>query len=72
MPEQETGPLHELQTRVEGVGVKTVKVEEDVRVVREEMGGLEWRLGERLQAVEKSLSNLKSLLEQLNKSKKGE
>ena len=72
MPEQETGPLHELQTRVEGVGVKTVKVEEDVRVVREEMGGLEGRLGERLQAVEKSLSDIKSLLEQLNKSKKGE
>ena len=49
--------------------MKTVKVEEDVRVVREEVGGTEGRLGERLQAVEKNLSELKTLLEQLVKTK---
>lgn len=49
--------------------MKTVKVEEDVRVVREEVGGAEGRLGERLQAVEKNLSELKALLEQLVKTK---
>ena len=54
--------------KVEGLGVKTVKVEEDVRVVREEVGGVERKLGDRLQAVEKSLSELKVLLEQLVKS----
>ena len=54
--------------KVEGLGVKTVKVEEDVRVVREEVGGVERKLGDRLQAVEKSLSELKVLLEQLVQS----
>ena len=62
---QEKGPTHEVQLKVEGLGVKAVKVEEDVRAVREEVGGVEGRLGERLQAVEKSLSEVKSLLEQL-------
>ena len=50
------------------MGVKTVKVDEDVRVMREEVGGGERKLGDRLQAVEKSLSELKVLLEQLVKS----
>ena len=54
--------------KVEGLGVKTVKVDEDVRVMREEVGGVERKLGDRLQAVEKSLSELKVLLEQLVKS----
>ena len=66
---QEKGPTHELHLKVEGLGVKAVKVEEDVRGVREEVGGVEGRLGDRLQAVEKSLSELKALLEQLVKSK---
>ena len=69
VPLQEKGPLHRLQGRVESVGVKVVKVEEDVRVVREEVGGVEWRLGDRLQAVEKSLCEVKTLLQQLVKSK---
>ena len=69
VPLQEKGPLHRLQGRVESVGVKMVKVEEDVRVVREEVGGVEGRLGERLQAVEKSLCEVKTLLQQLVKSK---
>lgn len=62
---QETGPTHELQVRVEGLSVKTVKVEEDVRMVRDEVGGVEGRLCERLQKVEKNLQEVKSLLEQL-------
>ncbi|CAI8028560.1 Transient receptor potential cation channel subfamily A member 1 homolog [Geodia barretti] len=65
---KEKGPTHELQMKVEGLGVKTVKVDEDVRVMREEVGGVERKLGDRLQAVEKSLSELKVLLEQLVKS----
>ena len=69
VPLQEKGPLHRLQGRVESVGVKMVKVEEDVRVVREEVGGVEGRLGERLQEVEKSLCEVKTLLQQLVKSK---
>ena len=69
VPLQEKGPLHRLQGRVESVGVKMVKVEEDVRVVREEVGGAEGRLGDRLQAVEKSLCEVKTLLQQLVKSK---
>ena len=52
------------------MGVKMVKVEEDVRVVREEVGGVEGRLGDRLQAVEKSLCKVKTLLQQLVKSKR--
>ena len=51
------------------MGVKMVKVEEDVRVVREEVGGAEGRLGDRLQAVEKCLCEVKTLLQQLVKSK---
>ena len=51
------------------MGVKMVKVEEDVRMVREEVGGVEGRLGERLQAVEKSLCEVKTFLQQLVKSK---
>ena len=51
------------------MGVKMMKVEEDVRVVREEVGGVEGRLGDRLQAVEKSLCEVKTLLQQLVKSK---
>ena len=69
VPLQEKGPLHRLQGRVESVGVKMMKVEEDVRVVREEVGGAEGRLGDRLQAVEKSLCEVKTLLQQLVKSK---
>ena len=69
VPLQEKGPLHRLQGSVESVGVKMVKVEEDVRVVREEVGGVEGRLGDRLQAVEKSLCEVKTLLQQLVKSK---
>ena len=53
---------------MEELGVKMVKVEEDVRAVRGEVGGVEGRLGERLQAVEKSLFEVKRLLKQLNKS----
>ena len=52
-----------------GLSVKTVKVEEDVRAVREEMIGVEGRLGERLLTVEKNVSAIKSLLEHLVKSK---
>ena len=66
---QERGPTHELQVRVEGLSVKTLKVEEDVRTVRDEVGGVEGRLGERLHSVEKHLLEVKSLLEQLTKSK---
>ena len=54
--------------KVGGLNVKTVKVEEDVRAIREEMIGVEGRLGEKLQNVEKSVSDIKTLLEHLVKS----
>ena len=66
---QETGPTHELHVRAEGLRVKMVKVEEDVRVVRDEVGGMEGRLGDRLLKVEQSLHEVKSLLEQFVASK---
>lgn len=50
---------------VEGLSVKTVKVEEDVRVVRGEMHGMEGRLEERIQPMEKNLEEVKILLEKL-------
>lgn len=50
---------------VEGLGVKTLKVEEDVRVVREEVHGMEGKLEERMQPVEKNLEEVKILLEEL-------
>ena len=66
---QETGPTHEPQVKAEGLRVKMVKVEEDVRAVRDEVGGVEGRLGDRLLKVEQSLHEVKSLLEQLVASK---
>ena len=65
VPWQETGPTHELQVKVEGLRVKTAKVEEDMKVVRGEVGGVEGRLGARLQEVEKCLREVKGILEQL-------
>lgn len=50
---------------VEGLNVKTVKVEEDVRVVREEVHGMEGKLEERIQPMEKNLEEVKILLEKL-------
>ena len=69
---QEKGPTHELQVKVSELSVKTVKVEEDVRGVREEVGGCEGRLNEKLQSVEKSVSEIKGLLEQLISTKTGQ
>ena len=65
---QETGPTHEFQVKAEGLRVKMVKVE-DVRAVRDEVGGVEGRLGDRLLKVEQSLHEVKILLEQLVASK---
>lgn len=50
---------------VEGLSVKTVKVEEDVRIAREEVHGMEGRLEERIQPMEKNLEEVKILLEKL-------
>ena len=55
--------------KVGGLSVKTVKVEEDVRTAREEIAGIEGRVGERLEKVEKSIFEVKTLLEQLIISK---
>ena len=63
---QERGPTHELQVGVKGLRMKTLKVEEDVRAVRDEVEG---RLGETLHSAEKHLCEVRSLLEQLTKSK---
>lgn len=65
----EKGPMQELQQRVEGLSLKAVKVEEDVRSVKEDVGGVEGRIGDRLQTLEKSLAEVKVLLEQLVKNK---
>ena len=40
-----------------GIFLKMVKVEEDVRVVRDEVGGMEGRLGDRLLKVEHAESS---------------
>ena len=45
-----------------GLSVKTVKVEEDVRAVREEMIEVKGKMLERFQSVEKSVSEIKALL----------
>ena len=62
---QETGPTYELQRRVEGLTEKTMKVEEDLRAVRDEVG----RVAGRMQEVEKDMKEIKSLLECLVKPK---
>ena len=45
--------------------MKMVKVEEDVRAVRDDVGGVKGRLGDRLLKVEESLHKVRGLLEQL-------
>lgn len=62
---QETGPTYELQRRVEGLTEKTMKVEEDLRAVKDEVG----RVVGRMQEVEKDMKEIKDLLECLVKPK---
>lgn len=66
---QKTDSTQDLKVIVESLSMRSLKVEEDVRVAREEACRGEERLVERMQQLEVNLVEVKSILEQLIVSK---
>ena len=56
------GPAHDFWVKMEGLTEKTVKMEEDMKGVRDKVERAEEKLGKRLQHLEESIMEMSSFL----------
>ena len=60
--QQEKGPIKELKERILALATKTAKVEEDVKMVKEGLGGAEGRLATRLEELGSGIGEVQARL----------